>query len=132
MSDIAAIALADPASLNPALPGGGILAGRPVGGFGQLLNARVVAWGAATRAWRQGEVVGLWPRRPIDGRYGLCLIHQTPPSGGGDSGGIWMTPGQNGYVAVAMHYGLETDAGPAFAIGVDVNAALTACQMSFS
>jgi hypothetical protein len=122
----AATARVDPAvSLSTGLPGGHAIKLRPPGRFQDLVDRPVMAWGAATRCWRQGRIVSLWPKPLVgDASVALCLIAQAPPSRGGDSGGLWLGKQGEEFVAIALHRGFPPMRGTTFAIGVDINAAM--------
>jgi hypothetical protein len=127
---LAAIALEPDVASTPGLPGGATLSARQLGNFGALLGTKVIAWGATTRCWRQGEITGLWPRRQADGVLSLCKIHQSPASDGGDSGGLWLAEdGKGRYLAIGVHQGLDSDGDAAFAIATDVAAGLRVLEL---
>jgi len=69
-------------------------------------GAGVVSLGAGSRGWRQGVVVGLWPRRGQSRKLtGFCLVEESVRSVDGDSGSTWFAPQPDGFVAVGNHWG---------------------------
>lgn len=123
LADIAAIAIEPDIRARQGVQGYAIV-GRPPGNFDELMNMRLVGWGSVSRRWRQGVVTGLWPQRPSDGALALCMVHQSPSSVDGDSGGLWLEVQDDHCTAIGLHYGYDPRQDTSFAVLTDVNAAL--------
>ena len=71
-----------------------------------LRRQPAIAFGGTTRVWRNGVIVGFWPRRVNASAAGFLNVQQEPRSQAGDSGSLWLVRRAGTWMAIGLHWGV--------------------------